>query len=208
MFADISESMKIAIGLFIISAVIAVAFTIMQFSRTATSQGVTMVENSMNAMQLSKFDDYDQKNGLSGTQVRSAMKLFDGSDVAILVATMSGQNVNGTLPEGTRNYFNYGALVASGTNYDSVSVSRPSDKGVADKYRAPLVTVREGTRKESYYSMDLHLSTAGTKIFYNDRMWTEVAGKPEYIRTTAKFSSSLIKDNTGEIVGILFTQQR
>ena len=59
------------------------ASCILGFTRGTTNQGITTVQNSMDSMSLAQFDDYDQKI-LSGTQVTSALKLFEGRPVALL----------------------------------------------------------------------------------------------------------------------------
>lgn len=174
---DISLSARIAIGLIVISVVITVIFTILGFTRGITTQGMGSFQNAMNQMSLSTYNDYDQKI-MSGTNVKAAMKLFEGDSVAILIHTAKE-----TTP---RRFNNYGALLSGHSGTDPVKVTL-SEKGTG----------------ESWYTSDYGETV--TQYNLNSKN-VEVKGNDEYIRPTAKFMSELVKSSTGDIIGIAFIQ--
>lgn len=179
---DMSDGAKIAITLIVLGVLISIVFTILSFTRAATNQGVTSVQTSMDAMQLSRFDDYDQAIK-SGTEVKAALKLFEGQPIAIVTRTMA------QLEEAANTGVNYGALL-EGTNTTSHISS---------------ALVKTGTN--SWYVYNIALSAASTMTYNMNYLDSTKSGNPAYIRPTAKFLAELIKDSTGTIVGIVFTQQ-
>lgn len=181
MGGDMSDGAKIAITLIILGVLISIVFTILSFTRNATNQGVSAVENSMNAMQLSRFDDYDQKI-ISGTQVNSALKLFEGQPIALVVRTRA------QLSASANTGHNYGALLA-GTNTTT--------------FITPAMVKGAGN---SWYTVDIALSASNTITYNTNYLNTTISGNPQFIRTTAKFTAELVKDSTDSIVGICFTQ--
>ncbi len=102
MEGELGSGARIAIALIVIGVIISVIFVILGFTRGTTNQGITTVQNSMDSMSLAQFDDYDQKI-LSGTQVISAIKLFEGRPVAMVTRTKAQDGSHSDTG------FNYGA---------------------------------------------------------------------------------------------------
>lgn len=178
MEGELGAGARIAVALIILGVLISVAFIILGFVRGTTQTGVQNVQNSMDQMTLSRFEDYDQKI-LSGTQVKSAVKLFEGEAIGICIQTTK----SGTTA------FNYGALLQGFTADNTNKV-----------YKKTMTASEESG---SCYVMNY----ASDNIQYNlvSSPMTET-GKDPYVRGTAKFMGKLIKDNTGTIVGIFFKQ--
>ncbi|GKU77568.1 hypothetical protein [Paenibacillus sp. L3-i20] len=179
MEGELGSGARIAIALIVIGVIISIIFVILGFTRGTTNQGITTVANSMDSMSLAQFDDYDQKI-LSGTQVVSAIKLFEGRPVAQVVRTTSQMKSTGGAGSG----HNYGAILADTT-----------DKGV----------ITMGTLTGSHYVEGLE--TEGGITYNMKYLPTTVSGTDTFVRPTAKFLAELIKDTTGTIVGVCFTQQ-
>lgn len=184
MEGELGSGARIAIALIVIGVIISVIFVILGFTRGTTNQGITTVQNSMDSMSLAQFDDYDQKV-LSGTQVISAIKLFEGRPVASVVRT-SAQKASGVATVGT----NYGALLknTSATDYITESMNRK-------------------TAGDSFYTHDIDTDASGNMKYNNVILPLTKSGTPKFVRPTAKFLAELIKDTTGTIVGVCFTQQ-
>lgn len=182
MGGDLSDGAKITITMIILGVLISIVFTILSFTRGATNQGVSSVQSSMDAMMLSRFDDYDQQMK-SGTEVKSALKLFEGQPIAIVVRTIAQMNITANTGQ------NYGALLV-GTNTTTF-----------------ITVALTKTVTNSFYTYDLALSAAGTMTWNMNYLPTQKSGTAPYIRPTGKFLAELIKDNTGTIVGVCFTQQ-
>ncbi|WP_105614121.1 hypothetical protein [Vallitalea okinawensis] len=186
MEGELGAAARIAIALIVIGVVISVIFVILGFTRTTTNQGITTVQNSMDSMQLQQFDDYDQQV-ISGTQVSSTLKLFEGRPIGIMVRTKAEMAANGS-----DSGYNYGARFAKST-----------DGTIEDKY----FDVPAKNSNESWYEINLFSDSNGVMTYNMDYLNTKKSGTNEYIRPTAKFLAEIIKDQTGTIVGICFTQQ-
>lgn len=178
MEGELGAGARIAVALIILGVLISVAFIILGFVRGTTQTGVQSVQNSMDQMTLSRFEDYDQKI-LSGTQVKSAVKLFEGEAIGVVIQTSKSGNTA----------FNYGALL-SGFTADATN-------------KVYKKTISPSEESGSCYLMNY----ASDNIQYNlvSSPMTET-GKDPYVRGTAKFMAKLIKDSTGTIVGIFFKQ--
>jgi hypothetical protein len=180
MEGELGSGARIAIALIVIGVIISVIFVILGFTRGTTNQGITTVQNSMDSMSLATFDDFDQQIQ-SGTQVLSAIKLFEGRPVGMVVRTKAQMAAS----PGTGN--NYGALFVgtSGTSFITTALAK--------------------TAGNNYYTADI---AGGGQIVYNmATLPTKSSGTPTFVRPTAKFLCELIKDTTGTITGIAFTQQ-
>ncbi|QGQ98792.1 hypothetical protein EHS13_29910 [Paenibacillus psychroresistens] len=188
MEGELGSGARIAIALIVIGVIISVIFVILGFTRGTTNQGITTVQNSMDSMSLAQFDDFDQKIQ-SGTQVTSAIKLFEGRPVATVVRTKA------QMTKAIDTGFNYGAELV-GT--DPVGTTSP----LVLPYITDALTKVSGN---SWYVNDL--SGAGQIKYNMNYIPTTKSGTDTFIRPTAKFLAELIKDNTGTIVGICFTQQ-
>ncbi|MCD1257374.1 hypothetical protein B5M42_000805 [Paenibacillus athensensis] len=189
MEGELGSGARIAIALIVIGVIISVIFVILGFTRGTTNQGITTVQNSMDSMSLAQFDDYDQKI-LSGTQVVSAIKLFEGRPVGTITITTSS-NFPGAATTPTGKGYNYGAILEGSTE-----TSSGSRIFATDQY------AKSGGN--SWYEKGF--KDTPIKFNMNYLPLTET-GKATYVRPTAKFLAELIKDSTGTIVGICFTQQ-
>ncbi len=185
MEGELGSGARIAIALIVIGVIISVIFVILGFTRGTTNQGISKVQSSMDSMSLAEFDDYDQKL-MSGTQVVSAIKLFEGRPVATVTRTTAQMD---TTKGGEANTgFNYGALL---DDTDGNYVTEPLTKGDS----------------EAWYESSLEISTSGTLTFnMNYKPLTKTATNT-FVRPTGLFLAELIKDSTGTIIGICFTQQ-
>jgi len=190
MEGELGSGARIAIALIVIGVIISVIFVILGFTRGTTNQGITTVQNSMDSMSLAQFDDYDQKI-LSGTQVISAIKLFEGRPVAAVVRTIKVMNATAANPIGNGTGHNYGALLV-GTNKSTYLTTAMNRTNTGD----------------SFYTHNIDTTgDGGNMTFNNITLPVTRSGTDTFIRPTAKFLAELIKDNTGTIVGVCFTQQ-
>ncbi|GFN30935.1 hypothetical protein [Paenibacillus xylaniclasticus] len=185
MEGELGSGARIAIALIVIGVIISVIFVILGFTRGTTNQGITTVSNSMDSMSLAQFDDYDQKI-MSGTQVISAIKLFEGRPVGMIVRTLA-LNSGGTAGRG----YNYGAI------FKNVS------KDATGKVYTTTDALTKKNTTDSFYTRDLDSTEKSPNMQYLPM--TE-SGTSTFVRPTAKFLAELIKDNTGTYVGVAFTQ--
>ncbi|MCT4687534.1 hypothetical protein [Vallitalea sp.] len=183
MEGEMGTGARIAIALIVLGVLISVVFTILGFTRNTTNQGITTVQNSLESMQLAVYDDYDQQM-LSGTQVLSALKLFEGQPNGLVVKTKA------LMENGANVGYNYGAL------FDGVTES--------GNYKLSGLDKNDG---ESWYVKNLDTGNSGTMTYNMNYLKAKKSGTDAFIRPTAKFLAEIIKDTTGTIVGICFTQQ-
>lgn len=182
MEGEMGTGARIAITLIVLGFLISVVFTILGFTRSTTNQGITSVQNSLDAMQLATFDDYDQQIK-SGTEVLTTLKLFEGRPVGVVVRTSAQQAIIADSGH------NYGAMY-TGTN-------------AATK----VVTLPAKAANQSWYVVNIATDMSGTMKFNLDTLDAKRSGTVQFIRPTARFLGELIKDTTGTIVGVSFTQQ-
>lgn len=192
MEGELGSGARIAIALIVIGVIISVIFVILGFTRGTTNQGITTVQNSMDSMSLAQFDDYDQKI-LSGTQVISAIKLFEGRPVASVVRTRAKMGSTSTDPLGDETGHNYGAIL-TGTTAVTGSIYN-------------ITALVKAAVTDSFYTRNILIPTGGTITFNMLYLPTTESGTVAFVRPTAKFLAELIKDTTGTIVGVCFTQQ-
>ena len=183
MEGELGSGARIAIALIVIGVIISVIFVILGFTRGTTNQGITTVQNSMDSMSLAQFDDYDQKI-LSGTQVVSAIKLFEGRPVAMVTRTAAMMTSTATHKDMG---YNYGALL-TGTNATSFLTTAMTKNAGVSVFTAGI-------------------NGGGTPTFNMVYIPMTESGTEQFVRPTAKFLAELIKDSTGTITGVCFTQQ-
>lgn len=190
---DISTGAKIGIILIILCSLVAIVFSLLTMMKNITNAGSSQLQNGLDQMLASTFQDYDQKV-VSGTQVMSAMKIFEGQPVAFVTITAACKKVGSTYPNG----FNYGALL---TGYTACTTEQAAD-GAAYKLGSALT---KATGASSYTA---NLANASGAYVYNMNLKPcNGSGTSSFIRSSAKYLAELIKDDTETVVGICFTQQ-
>ena len=195
MEGELGSGARIAIALIVVGVIIGIVFVILGFTRGATNQGVGTVQNAMDQMQSSTFDDYDQQI-ISGTQVLSAIKLFEGRPIGVIVVT--------TLSKSQSFGMNYGAQfldTSSTTNRITVDTTMSTTFSTTGDSELTKVS------GNAFYTENLKTNDSGTMTYNMDTLDTKKTGTPKYIRPTAKFLGELVKDSSGTITGICFTQQ-
>lgn len=234
MSEDVSATMRVGITVILVAALVATVLNLMVMSNSLLSNGQTTLQSGIDSVSTQEFASYDNTK-VSGTQVATALSLFQGRDVAVVIQTKSFREAN----DANANFaINYGAILTkdgtsskSGTagnniadKYEVESISdsgltyNKNDHGVgtfltAQAKTAYLVQFNESgtttaiTRKAGapYYTGYLH-NTNGLVDSSYDIIGTTELGNSAYLLSSARFSSVLIKDPTGSIVGIFFKQ--
>jgi hypothetical protein len=85
---------------------------------------------------------------------------------------------------------NYGALL------DDTTVSTKE-----------LSAMNREVNSDSFFTHDIETEDNGNMRFNTVYLPLTRSGTPTFVRPTAKFLAQLIKDTTGTIVGVCFTQQ-
>jgi hypothetical protein len=216
---DLSNGARIGVTIIILCAVVAIVLALLMIMKNITNSGSSQLQNGLDQMLATRFDDYDQRN-VSGTEVLSAIKLFEGQPVGIVVLTMADadgkQDTAGVKAVGGRNY---GALLckygdATIGQADPTGKDTPNGNGKQFPLETALVTsgsdgtatVGKAVSTDSFWTINLFTNNSGALCYNMNTRPLTVSGTPEYVRKSAKFLAELIRDTTGTTVGIIFKQ--
>ena len=188
------EISKFGTGLFAFAFVLVVGLTVFTVGKAITNNGSEKVQKQLMVVEQSEYTDYDQVTVL-GTAVRAAYQNFEGKEFAILVCTRSmldkGDSANG-LPTSDE--------------------MEGSDGNLKDlwciNYNAVLESDSIYTDNGYYVSSDTFaLDTSGANVQYYSKVGNmKKNGMGEYIPSGARYQSNLIKDATGQVIGVVFVQ--
>lgn len=219
MSEDVSATMRVGITVILVAALVATVLNLMVMSNSLLSGGQTTLQSGIDSVSTQEFASYDNTK-VSGTQVATALSLFQGRDVAILIQTKAfAEAADG----GADKAINYGAILtkdgkssnpnnmpakqtyASGTS--STYLTRQAKTAYvvnfADTDAVNTAVVRKAGAAN--YEGYLHNSNGLVDSSY-DIIGTTELGNSAYLLSSSRFSSVLIKDPTGSIIGIFFKQ--
>lgn len=219
MSEDVSATMRVGITVILVAALVATVLNLMVMSNSLLSGGQTTLQSGIDSVSTQEFASYDNTK-VSGTQVATALSLFQGRDVAILIQTKAfAEAADG----GADKAINYGAILtkdgksstpsnmpakqtyASGTSstYLTPQAKTAYVVNFADTDAANTAIVRKAGAAN--YEGYLHNSNGLVDSSY-DIIGTTELGNSAYLLSSSRFSSVLIKDPTGSIIGIFFKQ--
>lgn len=232
MSEDVSATMRVGITVILVAALVATVLNLMVMSNSLLNGGQTTLQSGIDSVSQQEFAAYDNTK-VSGTQVATALSLFQGRDVAIVIQTKAfttadPQNV--TKPTSSTEEsgwaFNFGALLTSNGSA-SANNNKPllveSETGphgastfiTAQSKQAYLVQYTESANGQnvalyrpagaSNYHGVLH-NSSGIVDSNFDIIGTTELGNSMYLLSSGRFQSVLIKDDTGSIMGIFFKQ--
>lgn len=230
---EASDTTMLAVTVIALAVVVVIGFGIFQYARSILNTGSNNLTSALDSVNASAFTEYDQTT-VSANQVRAAFQNFDGTATAILVRTkalgVAGNTVasfaskdnnryyiaDGTNPETAKVFINYNAILfttASSTTSTTDPSGTPAPSGTAATKSSRIVT-SAGTISgntltliDGIYKFSGGFSnTGGVITLYNVMADINKTGMTEYIAAGSKFTSNLIKDDSGTILGIVFEQ--
>ena len=229
MSEDVSASVRVGITIILVAALVATVLNLMVMSTSLLNSGRSTLQGGIDSISQQEFAAYDNTK-VSGTEVATALSLFQNRDVAILVQTKAFAEIGVTSPgtpgPNANKALNYGALItkdgkASGTANmpdkmgDGGSLAVDTNIITSQAKMAYIVTFGDADGGGSIscyrqtgapnYTACLH-NTNGLVDSCYDVIGTTELGNAAYLLSSARFSSVLIKDPTGSIIGILFKQ--
>lgn len=205
---DLSTGAKIGITLIVLCSLIAIVFSLLTMMKNITNAGSSQLQGSLDQMLLTQFDDYNQKT-VTGTQVVSSLKVFEGQDVAIVIrpglakkntACIGGYNYGARLKGYKASTMNgYGTIYVS-----TQDVSLPTGAYTYDAAKLDTGIVLHSS--QTYY-VGAYEDTTAELLQRNDNTRpTNATGKASFVRSSAKYRAMLIKDESDAIIGICFTE--
>lgn len=226
MSEDVSATMRVGITVILVAALVATVLNLMVMSNSLLSGGQTTLQSGIDSVSTQEFASYDNTK-VSGTQVATALSLFQGRDVAVIIQTKAF--VEDGKVGGESKALNYGALITYDGKASSGNVStqtrsvkyvenNDNNNGSTLTTQAKEVYIIEWSDDEnatgksitrpkgaSNYQGYLFNKNGLVQSNYNTIGTTEL-GNSQYLLSSARFSSVLIKDPTGSIIGIFFRQ--
>lgn len=210
---EASDTTMLAVTVIALAVVVVIGFGIFQYARSILNTGANNLTSALDSVNASAFTEYDQTT-VSANQVRAAFQNFDGSAIALLVKTQalgvagnkvtsfaSTNNERYYMTDGTKVFINYNAILFDGT----VNSTASSKKAVASTGDGvPKLVLEDGV----YRFSKGFSNTGGVITFYNVMTDINRTGMTEYIAAGSKFTSNLIKDDSGTILGIVFEQTK
>lgn len=226
MSEDVSATMRVGITVILVAALVATVLNLMVMSNSLLNGGQTTLQSGIDSVSTQEFASYDNTK-VSGTQVATALSMFQGRDVAIIIQTKAFAAL---APDCA---INYGALMTSNGEASNGSANMPGKYaatnsgtviGGLDSVKTNFITSQAKTayvikfsettasgvaiqRKDGApnYTGYLH-NTSGLVDSSYDTIGTTELGNAAYLLSSSRFSSVLIKDPTGSIIGIFFRQ--
>lgn len=217
MSEDVSATMRVGITVILVAALVATVLNLMVMSNSLLSGGQTTLQSGIDSVATQEFASYDNTK-VSGTQVSTALSLFQGRDVAIVIQTKALKELGSDWADRA---LNYGALITKDGTASKTGTNKP------DAVPSTQTNIITSQAKSAYYVTFSETTATGkgvvrldgspnyTGYLYNesglvqsnyDIIGTTELGNAAYLLSSARFSSVLIKDPTGSIVGIFFKQ--
>ena len=253
MSEDVSATMRVGITVILVAALVATVLNLMVMSNSILSNGQTTLQSGVDSVSTQEFSTYNNTK-VSGTQVSTALSLFQGRDVGIIIQPTASHKLTGT-NNGATYGINYGALfttdcaASNGTaNFPAIYqysssgkyniVTSGSQKVLPSAISVPTTTAETAStflgnyctstaksvcfasiyqqsatsgysviqnNGEPYFTGQLH-NTNGLVDANYDTVNTTILGNAGYLLSSSRFTSVLVKDPTGSIIGIVFKQ--
>jgi hypothetical protein len=212
---EISGGAMLGIVLLALAAVIGLGFGVFAIAKGIANEGTVNVQDSLGTVSDQVFLDYDQKI-VTGTQALSGLKTFEGKPYAVLIATKALQGTGGAVAPTHKVYpmavtttkgplspafINYNAVLAS-SGAGALPVTQSTAGGTVTTTNA-LITLVNG----SYEIANGFAQSAGVIAFDKETGGLFKSGNAEFVKTSSKYQANLIKDKSGNIVGIALEQQ-
>lgn len=245
MSEDVSATMRVGITVILVAALVATVLNLMVMSNSLLSGGQTTLQSGIDSVSQQEFASYNNTK-VSGTQVNTAVNLFQGRDIAILIQTKTfKENTASTAVQGEGYFMNYGAILSSSISSSSQPAffkAAPDNNGVMKGTASgtipsvftatdgKLMATIAGSTTGNYYIVGVGSTYQDGKVGgaeqkqgapnFTALLWDQngivqsnsnviglsTLGNPQYLLSSARFQSILIKDATGSIIGIAFYQ--
>ena len=165
MSEDVSATMRVGITVILVAALVATVLNLMVMSNSLLTGGQTTLQSGIDAVGQQEFAAYNNTK-VSGTQVNTALNLFQGRDVAILIQTKSFKELihagteSTSMPAGSGFFMNYGALVSLSKTKSTPTASMCSTFAGAD--HSSYVSAANDYANGTTTSLDAKYTNAST----------------------------------------------
>lgn len=206
MESEIRNATIIGVVLIALATVIMLVFGVFSIAKGVANEGTVQNQDAVANFVNSAMDDYNDKVVL-GREVLSLLE--KKGELSIFVSTnrmkvgkpvSQNKDLNVQFCNG-RPYVNYGTLMSLAHTDSETLQTIPANTAVSQLEDTFLL---EGglIYTEGYYC----LTVEGMLVQNNDIGNCRKQGTIEYIENSSKFEANLIKDISGAVIGVLFTQ--
>lgn len=205
MSEDISGMIRVGVTIILVATLVAVVLNLAVIGQSTLNSGMSNLQAGVTQISQQEFQNYNQRT-ITGTEVQSAIQLYSGRDIAILVATKACQSYSGGTATVTK-FYNYGCLVKpapipTSEGQASIITSIANNVDSSGNLAKPA---EQRTWYQAEYNVD---SSTGSLTYNNNTVNTQnPAVSEQYILNTAQFRSYLIRNNADQIIGMVFIQR-
>jgi hypothetical protein len=211
---NVALGIRISVTVVLVASLVATVLTLMVIGQSILGGGQNKLQTGLTAIQQQDLQQYSNVTK-KGSVVKSVLNLYQGEPVAILVkttalfTTTSGDNESSTNERvsGEGKYFNYGCLLVGHNAPTGVKFSSTGEDNMNHIFvngSTALKTISGVAHLEG----QLSINSSGIKNTNYATAGTVGVGNSEAILDNGLFYCQLVKDITGEIIGIVFTQQK
>lgn len=229
---EISAGAMLGIVLISLAAVIGIGFSIFSIAKQSANEGLVDVQDTLNAVSESYFDDFNQKT-VTGAAVRSCITKLSGKNYAILLNTLGINNsvkssqshksiIRFRRQDGTAAYWlNLNAILSvDGSSCVGGSLSAgnafirvSSTVWTSSSGASPLTSISSlnsdrhlAFENGLYYTNYTFYTLNGNVQFDSNTGSLNLAGDAVQVASNTKFKANLLKDQAGSIIGVVFEQ--
>ena len=212
---EISKGTWVGATILAIVAILGLSFAVYGIARSLVNNSSADFVSTVDGVGTSAFNDFDGTT-VSGLQVRSAIDTYEGDKIAILVNTAGieealdketddekkGKTAAFVRQEAVdvhadklivfneKHYMNYNAIIEEASQLSNTSAGYLQYTG--------LFRFRKDPTDPTKTTSDLQFNTLKTNF--------KTTGCSEFIATGSNFNAKLIKDASGTVIGIMFSQ--
>lgn len=223
MDGEISKGTWIGATVLAIVAILGLGFAVYGISRNLVNNSSASFIKTVDSVSMSGFNDFDGTT-VSGLQVRQALENYEGQKIAVWVNTSGTQlAITGAAKPGSQKPgITASTLEAILARKEQLGSTAPEfSEGVMYQQRYYInynalfngITSGDGgnfkstTQGYMEYTGDFKLYAGTSDIVFNTvKTNYKDKGCAEYIATGSNFNAKLIKDGTGTIIGLMFSQ--
>jgi hypothetical protein len=217
------DGSKLGTKLIMFVAIIGLALAAFLLGKSLVNTGVDQMETSVKSISDSQFSDYDSKV-VRGRAVKNAFSTFGNSEYALVVCTTEMASDSSWVNKATYGTQKLSAALkdANGQTIEiensgmQNSSGKSVEKVVALNYNAQLDMTSDGTSSKAlslnngYAEFNGTFATddGGNVKYYLYQVNLSKKGQPEYVADSSSFNACLIKNSSGDILGIIFLQRK
>lgn len=190
---NISTLAKTGVCVILVAFIISMVLSLTSVSQGITSKGLNLFQGGAASIAQQEFEQYNQKK-VYGTDVKGALSLYQGRDISIIIRTKTcGTTVWGHM---------YGLLLNGGTT----GTTAPTKNGTGTDiyYSIPSSWLKANAETGGYDAEVLMVN--GMSQFCANVKHTTMTGDIQFIVDSARFQANLVRNASGEIIGIVFEQ--